>query len=97
MHHWFAKLEPFSVAVRKGIKNDYWWWPLIDLTCKYMLALNIVYTERQKVISSCTLLLILITYTNFSGITGSGTGEHTITAVSTVIHSSIQKQDGKLL
>ena len=51
MHHWFAKLEPFSVALKRGIKKDFWWWPAADFAFKYMLILTVVYVVGQKVIT----------------------------------------------
>ena len=67
MHHWFAKLEPFSVAIKKGIKKDYWWWPVLDLMCKYTLVLTVVYLKRQKVlITIVDLLRHYYIVTNFS-------------------------------
>ena len=50
MHPSFAKLEPFSVAVTKGFKNEYsQWWPVIDLACRYIFIVAVVLSVGSKV------------------------------------------------
>ena len=50
VHPSFAKLEPFSVALTKGFKKQYsQWWPMTDLTCRYIFVVAVVLSVGSKV------------------------------------------------
>lgn len=51
VHPSFAKLEPFSVALTRGFKKQYSrWWPMTDLTCRYIFVIAVVLSVGNKVL-----------------------------------------------
>ena len=43
-----AKLEPFSKSISKGFKEQYRWWPVVDMACRYFFIVIVVSTVGNK-------------------------------------------------
>ena len=49
VHSSFVRLEHFSVALTKGFKKEYYWWPITELVCRYIFVISVVLSVGNKV------------------------------------------------
>ena len=61
MHPSFAKLESFSLALTRGFKKGCRWWPLLDVTCKYIFVVSSIFSVGRTVWRPYVLQSVTVT------------------------------------
>ena len=45
----FEQLEKFSIVITCGIKEEYKWWPVLELGCRYIFVTTVILNPAHVV------------------------------------------------